>query len=353
MIPSKLVRLALIGTLFTAACRTTPASSTVSADTWAAVNGTAITRATVERNFRLNADPAQTWSDEEALTAKLGILDDLVTEEVLVARARQQNLQVTDADVDTAVAAAKKNQTDDEFQRQLTARQVTLADLREGFKRRLLAQKLLERDVTSKTTPTEQQITDFFNANRAQFNLAEDAVHLAQIVVTPVPDPQPANASGDDATTPEAARAKVAMLMQRLQEGTEFMTLARNYSEDPETAARGGDLGLVPLSALQQAPPALRNAALRLEPGRATVVDQGGGVTIVYVVSREHARQRDLSSPGVRQEISNALRARREELLRTAYIAAARGDATIVNYLAQRVVANEGKSADPKPAEKK
>ena len=54
---------------------------------------------------------------------------------------------------------------------------------------------------------TEQEVTDFFNANRAQFNVAEEAYHLAQIVVTPA-RPQMGNGTGDDATTPQAATRK-------------------------------------------------------------------------------------------------------------------------------------------------
>ena len=46
------------------------------------------------------------------------------------------------------------------------------------------------------------------------------------------------------------------MLMERLKGGAPFDQLAMDYSEDPQSAPRGGNVGLVPLSALQQAPPA-------------------------------------------------------------------------------------------------
>jgi peptidyl-prolyl cis-trans isomerase SurA len=335
--------------LLAAACRSTsaPPAPPVSADTWATVNGTAITQADVDRSFRQTADPAQALSSEEELTAKLGVLDDLILETILLGRAHQQNLQVADADVDKALADAKKNQPEEAFQRELTARKLTVADIRAGIQRRLLAQKVLDRDVSGRIAITDQQIIDFFNANRAQFNLPEDAYHLAQIIVTPVREPQQTNSTGDDAATPEAARAKVTMLMQRLQEGTPFADVARAYSEDAESAARGGDLGMVPLSSVKQAPPAIRDAVLQTEPGRAKVVNQGGAVTIIYVVSHDKAGQRDLSTPGVKQQISDALKARREQLLRTAYLTAARSDATVVNYAARRVVASDGKSAEP------
>jgi peptidyl-prolyl cis-trans isomerase SurA len=67
---------------------------------------------------------------------------------------------------------------------------------------------VVEREVTSKITVTEKEITDFFDANRAQFNLPETAYHIAQIVITPTRDPGINNRSNDDATTAEAARRR-------------------------------------------------------------------------------------------------------------------------------------------------
>ena len=56
------------------------------------------------------------------------------------------------------------------------------------------------------------------------------------------------NRTGDDAATPQAAAAKVQMLMERLKAGAAFRELAAGYSEDPQSAPRGGDLGLVPVA---------------------------------------------------------------------------------------------------------
>jgi hypothetical protein len=118
--------------------------------------------------------------------------------------------------------------------------------------------------------------------------------------------------------------------------------LAVGYSEDPESAPRGGDLGLVPVSRLRQAPPQLRDAVLNKSPGSVNVASAGGGHTLVLVVAHEQAGQRDLSNPGVRERISETLRSRKEQLLRAAYLTAARSDATVVNYLARRLVESKG-----------
>lgn len=341
----------LAATLAGAACRSSssPAPAPVTADTWAVVNGKAVMRDEVEKSFRRTANPAQPLSEEEATAAKMGILDELIMEEILIAKASELKLEVTEKDVDTAYAEAKKNITDEAYQQELTKRNLTTADMRDRLRRELIAQKVLEREVAAKVAVTDQQVSDFFNANRAQFNLPEEAYHLAQIVVTPVPDQQLANRTGDDATTPQAAAAKVKMLMDRLQSGTPFGDLARDFSEDPESAPRGGDLGLIPMSAITQAAPALRDAVLKLEPGRARVVSGGGAHTIVYVVAHEPAGQRDLSTPNVKERITATLKGRREQLLRTAYLTVARTDADVVNYLARRVVEEQSKSAPSTP----
>jgi peptidyl-prolyl cis-trans isomerase SurA len=78
-------------------------------------------------------------------------------------------------------------------------------------------------------------------------------------------------------------------------------------------------------------------------PGRARVVNQGGALSIVLLVSKEAAGQRDLSTPGTKDTITNTLRARREQLLRGAYLTALRTDAKVTNYLARQVVEKNGK----------
>ena len=321
---------------------TAPAPA-VSADTWATVDGHAITRDQVEKEFRRLRPGSETLSAEEALVAKLGILEDLILEHLMLTKASRVGVTVPESELDTAYNEAKKNIPDAAFQQELTRRNVTADDMRDGLRREMLGRKMMEHEVTSKVTVSDQEVTDYFNANRAQFNLPEQAYHLAQIVVTPRPDTQIANRTGDDAVTPEAAANKVRTLMDRLKAGGSFADLARDFSEDPNTAPGGGDLGLVLMSQIQKASPLLREAALKTSPGAARVVSENGVLTIVFVVSREPAGQRDLSSPGVRERITAGLKSAREQALRAAYLAAARSDAKVTNYLARKVVESQGK----------
>ena len=327
------------------ACRSTPAGPAappVTADTWAVVDGHQITREDVDKAYRRMRDTSQTLSEEEALTAKLNLLNDLIVQEILLAKARALKLDVAANDLDTAYANAKKNISDDAFQQELAGRNLTPEDMRDGLRRELLTQKVIEQEVGTKIAVTDREVSDFFDANRAQFNVAEEAYHIAQIVVTPVRDAQITNGTGDDAATPQAALAKTRMLMERLKTGASFRDLAIGYSEDPETAPRGGDLGFVPVSKLKQAPPMLRDAVLNKSPGSVNVASGGGAHTLVLVVAHEQAGQRDLSTPGLRERISETLRTRKEQLLRAAYLTVTRTDAVVVNYLARRLVESKG-----------
>lgn len=319
----------------------TPAPS--SPDVWATVDGRELRKEDVERVYRRVAQTSPAPSEEEALTAKLSVLNELIVQDILVARATDLKVAVTDAELDAAFADRKKNMPEDTFQKELAARGLTSDDMKAALRRELIADKVVEREVTSKIAVTDQEITDYYNANRAQFNLAEPAYRIAQIVITPVKEAQITNRMQDDATSAEAAARKAQMLMERLRGGAPFSEVARDYSEEAESAPNGGDLGFVPLSALKQAPGPLRDAALKSQPGTVSQVSAGGAHTLVLLIAKEEAGQRDLNTPGVKDGISASIRNRREQLLRTAYLTAARSDAAVVNYLARRIVDAQGK----------
>jgi peptidyl-prolyl cis-trans isomerase SurA len=297
----------------------------------------------VEKAYRRTVQPTPGVSEDEALTAKLGILDQMIVEDIMMAKARELKVELPESELDAAFNDGKKGIPDDEFNKELAARSLTAADMREGMKRDLIARKVIEREVSSKVSVTDQDVTDFFQANKAQFNLTEDGYHIAQIVITSVKEQQITNRSGDDATTPQAAAAKAQMLMERIKSGTPFNELAMDFSEDPQSAPRGGDVGLVPVSALRQVPPALRDAVTKAQPGTVNVVPMEGGYTIVALVAKQTAGQRDPSMPEVRDGITQTLKGRREQLLRAAYIEAARNRAAVVNHLARRLVEAQGK----------
>jgi len=314
-------------------------------DVWAVVNGEQIHRAEVEKYYKSRLNPqAPTPSQEEALSLTLNVLDELINNDILIQRAKKLGLEATDGQVEDKFTEFKNPYTEDEFQRQLKDRGVTTSDLKEDIRRDLTVQTLLNREVASKISPTDQDISDFYNQNRAQFNVAEAQYRVAQILVTPHKDPQLHNRKNDDATTDVEARRKSAALLQQLANGSDFTQLAMDYSEDPATASSGGDLGYIPESSLNQSDPALKRTVVSLKVGEVSpIISLKDGYHILKLTAKEAPGQRQISDPQVQQSIRDTLRNRKEQLLRAAYMAEARDGAKVINYLAQQVIESNGK----------
>src|SRR5580765_6857856 len=316
-----------------------------SPDVWAVVNGQEIKRDDVDKYYRTRVNPeGQAPSQEEALSLKLNVLDELINNEILLERAKKLNLEASDGEVEDKFTELKSPYTEDEFQRQLKERGVTVEDLKNTVRRELSIQKLINREVVSKVAISDQDIAEFYAANRPQFNVAEPQYRIAQIVVTPRKEPQIRNRKNDDATNEAEAQRKVKMLVDRLNSGADFAQLAMDYSEDMNSAATGGDLGYVPESALNQSDPALKKLVLGLKAGQVSQpIVLKDSVRILKLVTREAPGLRGLSDPQVQQSIRDTLRNRKEQLLRAAYLAVARDEARVTNYLARQVLESNGK----------
>jgi peptidyl-prolyl cis-trans isomerase SurA len=321
-------------------------ASQPAADVWAMVDGKEIKRDAVEKYYQTQVNSeGQQPSQEEALYLKLKVLDQLINSEILLERAKKLNCEATDGEVEDKFTEEKSPYTEEEFQRQLKQRGMTVDDLKSDIRRQLSIQKLMNREVVSKISITDQDVTDFYNANRAQFNVAEPTYHIAQIVVTPHKDAQLRNRKNDDATNEAEAQRKVKMLTDKLNSGADFAQLAMDYSEDANTASTGGDLGYVPESGLNQSDPALKKAVEALKPGQISqpIQTKDGTYHILKLISRESPGQRTLSDPQVQQNIRDTLRTRKEQLLREAYLTVARDEAHVTNYLARQILESAGK----------
>jgi peptidyl-prolyl cis-trans isomerase SurA len=314
-------------------------------DVWAMVNGEQIHRAEAEKYYKSRLNPqAPTPSQEEALSLTLNVLDEIINNDILIQRARKLGLEATDGEVEDKFTEFKSPYTEDEFQKTLKDRGVTTDDLKQDIRKQLTVQKLLNREVEAKISITDQDISSFYNQNRAQFNVAETQYRVAQILVTPHKDPQLHNRKNDDATTDVEARRKAAALEQQLANGADFTQLAMDYSEDPSTASSGGDLGYVPESSLNQSDPALKHGVVSLKVGEVSpIIQLKDGYHILKLMAREAPGQRQISDTQVQQSIRDTLRNRKQQLLRAAYMAEARDGAKVTNYLAQQVTESNGK----------
>ena len=101
-------------------------------------------------------------------------------------------------------------------------------------RRRILFVLVDARDWTRAITDAEVQ--KYYDGHRAEFETPHQ-VHAAHVLIRV---PETGGSEGED-----RARAKAADLIRRASAGEDFGKLAKESSEDPGTAARGGDLGWI------------------------------------------------------------------------------------------------------------
>jgi peptidyl-prolyl cis-trans isomerase SurA len=342
-----LIGTVLIVIVFAVGCR----SGKEGVDVMAKVDGRKIYRADVDKYYtNQTAGSDQQPSGEQATSLRLSILNQLIETEILMRRAEKLGLLATDEEVDRELNKIKAPYTQEQFDQRLKDKKISLDDFKRDLRRNLTRDKVLNKEITSKINITDQDISAYYNEHKSEFNLIEPQYHLAHIFVTPLPNPQVRNLQNSKAQNEGDARKKIQMILNRLDSGDDFGTLAMNFSEDSETAANGGDLGFTPESSLQNTDPATRDAVMKLKAGQYTGVipvinpanHQPVGYRIVKLIAKEPAGQRALNDPRVQQAIREQLRDRREQLLKAAYYETLRDQAKIENYYAQQVLDRAG-----------
>ena len=316
----------------------------------ATVNGQPIQGSEVEKYYRDNlGNNKEQPSKEQADATRLGLLKQLIDDEILQQAAKKMNLVATDEEVDAKLAEMKAPYTQEEFDKHLQAATMSLDDLRRQIRRVLTSDKLMNKEVTSRINITDADISSFYNANKAQFNFIEPKYNIAEIVVTSQPTKlqQGANLQNSKAGNDVEARRKIEMLHNRLESGEDFATVAINFSENPNDANSGGNMGFIPESSLRS-DPTIYGAIGRLQPGQMTdvipVLQPGSkapaGYAIYKLLEKEPAGQRELNDPRVQQDIRQQLRESRSQLLRAAYYEMMRDQAHIENHLAEQIFKN-------------
>jgi peptidyl-prolyl cis-trans isomerase SurA len=311
----------------------------------ATVNGKNIMLAEVERGVSQQAGGKQAQlSQLELAQARLQMLGNLIQREVLFQRADRENLKPTEDEI-TAIINQQKQQsgmTDDDFQKNLAAQNLTMEALREEARKDIAIKKLQDK-YNSKITVNDKEVEDFYNSNRERFVSAR-GVALAMIAVDPA-DNSSQGITQNDAKSDAEAKLKIDDINQQLKGGADFATVARAKSEDANSVPRGGDIGFATEDDLKQNgfPPDLITKFFSMQPGdRTEPIRFNSGKWYVFKLEEKRLQTENLTleSPGVRQQITQALIKQRSDILNAALVEVAMNEAKIVNNLAGTMLNN-------------
>lgn len=247
----------------------------------ARVNGATIGRAEFERAVQtIEGQAGGPVPAERRNAIYRQLLDQIVALKLLSQESIAKKVDVPDADVDGKVAQIKGQFPNEQaFTAALAQRQMTPEKLRNDIKQQLQAMKLVDTQIGPTVTVTDADMSDFYAKNPDKFQEPE-AVHVAHILIR-----TPENA---DAAAKKKAQAEANSVRAQLRKGADFATLAKEHSQDPGSAANGGDLNFVPRG---KTDPAFEQAAFALKPGQLSgVVESPFGFHIIKMIAHRDAR---------------------------------------------------------------
>ncbi len=190
--------------------------------------------------------PDKKTQNKEFRTFQQNLAQYLVMLEVLRQQAPKFRVAVTDKDVQTEVAEIKdmfqgdQKRLDDALKKQ----KLTLDQFTESLRQRLLIDAM-KVAVTKDVTVTEDEVKAYYDSHKGDYTEPEVRT-TRHILISPF-----ATAAGGAGTiTPsqsdwDAARAEAEKVRSEIQNGADFGTEARKYSDDQATGDSGGELGTI------------------------------------------------------------------------------------------------------------
>ena len=174
--------------------------------------------------------------DPQYKTAIQQIMPQLVGIEIAKAYASEHNITASDQEVNQEIEKIKKQVGDQArssgqdvsnqkaYEQALKQNNITEEELRDDIQENLPVQKV-QQQVSKDAQPTDEEIQKYYDQNKeAQFTTPEQAC-VRHILFA------------------KDQKQKAEDVKKQLQDGGDFAKLAKEYSQDPGSAAKGGDLG--------------------------------------------------------------------------------------------------------------
>jgi peptidyl-prolyl cis-trans isomerase SurA len=225
--------------------------------------------------------------DAKAPNLREQVLQTMINEKLIVAKAIEDSVTVTDEEVQQqldAVIQQRIAQAGSE-QRLEEAWGMPLSrikrEFRDEMRKNLLAQRLQQQRISG-TTIGRHEVEEFYHTYKDSLPRVPEEVELAHVFIKPKATE----------SAKAAARAKLKDLLDSLKAGAQFAALAKQYSQDAGTAPQGGELGFVRRGQFVKE---FETAVFALNEGQTSgIVETDRGLHIIQLLERRgdavHAR---------------------------------------------------------------
>lgn len=279
---------------------------TVTAGTvMAEVNGVPITFGELDKMVREqipNVTGHGTISPVRLRQRAFELLDQMITDELIVQQAPRLHITVDHKRVESEIAAQRRQfSSDAEYQSALRQRQLTEPLFRQRMERAVLIQQVVDHEVYDKITVTDGDLAAYYRDHKDKFKIPlQYRLRLLLVSVDPSASPDEWN----------QAEQRAREYRNRGLMGEDFAAMARQFSGDAATRKNGGDTGLIHHGQLGLTD--VEHAVEHLKPGQITEpVRTIYGFYIAKVEETRPARQQtfeELNKALFRRELTEARR---------------------------------------------
>ena len=188
---------------------------------------------------------------------------------------------------------AKQKLSMQEYLKNLAKEGNSLESVKKEIRGQMMRARLLRREVKSKILVSDEEIGEYYNKNRQDYE-GKETVRIKQLLLLLPPD---AN------TTIKAKMKNEALqLHKRVMDGESFDLLIVKYSQGP-AAAQGGDVGFIGRGTII---PEVEAVAFRLPVGQVSeVIESSVGFHIIQVLDKQGAGLKPIAA--VREEIKTKI----------------------------------------------
>lgn len=294
-------------------------------DKAAVVNGVVITQTelTKELDFHLQRFSRQgvQISKEQMADLKNEVLDNLIDREILYQASQKAGIKVDNNKIDEELSGVKKRfPNEDEYKKALSAMKISENDIKQQIKEKLAINALIDMKIAQKVVVTDKEAKAFYDSHPNLFKQPEQ-VKASHILIKVE--------AGADQKKKSQAMQKIKQIQKELKGGQDFAVLAKKYSEDKGSGAKGGDLGYFERG--QMVKP-FEDAAFGLKPNDVSgIVETRFGYHLIKVYDKKPGKI--LAYDEIKELLIQRLRQEKTQQEAAKYIADLKKDAKIKKYL--------------------
>ncbi len=246
--------------------------------TIAVVGGEMISLHTLEQEVQMTRAQRNAFSDKNM---RCELLESILTAKLFLMQARVDSLKVNndmvEGELSQRIDQLRTNFGGDEAMEKYFGKPLykLRAEWRKQFQDQSLTQQEQQKIAGSVPDMTPFDVKEYMDTvAKADIPMIPIKYQLSQICLYP-----------DREAAALAVKEKLLSLRERIIKGEKFSTLARIYSEDPGSAARGGELGMASKSIFW---PVFSDAAMSLRPGIISqIVETPDGFHIIEVIEKK------------------------------------------------------------------